>query len=247
MNLPNGRNDTTNMLSKRRGSILKARRERMSPWSRWMKTVKKLLLAMSQASQITTRTTTKHSENIYIGDSGASCHMVHSDEGMGDVKSIKEKITIGNGQYIKALKIGKKKGVIKLDDGTILNVVLNTVKYVPDLAPYNLFSNTQAISSGWMLGNERKTILLKNGKSVLKFNKMLKTKSGYVGGAEILPKVDDNIAAPALSPGKGVDIMKFHDMLGHVSESTTRKTAEYFGVKLIGIFEVCADCAKAKA
>jgi hypothetical protein len=41
--------------------------------------------------------------------------------------------------------------------------------------------------------------------------------------------------------------MKFHDMLGHVSESTTKKTAEYYGVKLIGNFEVCADCAKAKA
>jgi hypothetical protein len=84
--------------------------------------------------------------------------------------------------------------------------------------------------SGWILGNEGKTILLKNGNSVLKLNKMFKTKSGYVGGMEILPRVGDSIAAPALSPGKGVDIMKFHDMLGHVSESTTRKTAEYYGV-----------------
>jgi hypothetical protein len=31
-----------------------------------------------------------YSDNIYIGDSGASCHMVHSDEGMYDVKAIKE-------------------------------------------------------------------------------------------------------------------------------------------------------------
>ena len=188
-----------------------------------------------------------YSEDIYIGDSGASCHMVHSDKGMYDATTIKEKITIGNGQSIEALKIGKKRGMIKNDDGTIMNVVLTNVKYVPDLAPYNLFSITQAISSGWMLGNEGKTIILKNGQSVLKFNKMLKTKSGYVGGAEILPRVDDNIAAPALSPGKGVDIMKFHDMLGHVSESMTRKTAEYYGVKLIGNFDVCVDCAKAKA
>ena len=41
-----------------------------------------------------------YSENIYIGDTGASCHMVHSDKGMFNVKDIKEKITIGNGQYI---------------------------------------------------------------------------------------------------------------------------------------------------
>ena len=126
-----------------------------------------------------------YSENIYIGDSGASCHMVHSDEGMYDVKTIKERITIGNGNYIEAFKIGKKRGMIKLEDGSVMNIVLQNVKYVPDLAPYNLFSITQAISNGWSLGNEGKTILLKNQNKVLKFNKMLKTKSGYVGGAEI--------------------------------------------------------------
>jgi hypothetical protein len=127
-------------------------------------------------------------ENIYIGNSGASCHMVHLSEGMYNIKNIKERITIGNGQYIKALKIGKKKqGMIKLDDGTVMKVVVNNVKYVLEFARYNLFSITQAISSGWMLGNEGKTILLKNRSLVLKFNKMLKTKSGHVAGAEIFP------------------------------------------------------------
>jgi hypothetical protein len=70
--------------------------------------------------------------------------------------------------------------------------------------------------------------------TVLKFNKMLTTKSGtksrYVGGAEILPRVDDSIAAPVLSPGKGIHIMKFHDMLGHVSKKATKKTAEYYRI-----------------
>jgi hypothetical protein len=98
-----------------------------------------------------------------------------------------------------------------------------------------------------MLGNEGKTILFKNGSTVLKFNKMLKSKSGYVAGAEILPRDDDNFAAPSLAFGKGVDIMKCHDMLGHVSEAMTKKTAEYYGVKLFGNFQVCADCSKAKA
>ena len=47
-------------------------------------------------------------ENIYIGDTGASCHMVHSNEGMYDVKNIKERITIGNGNHIMALKLERK-------------------------------------------------------------------------------------------------------------------------------------------
>jgi flavoprotein len=127
-----------------------------------------------------------------------------------------------------------------------MNIVLNNVKYVPKLAPCNLFSIAQAILSGWMLGNEGKTILLKNGKSVLKFNKILKKKSGYVGGTEILLRVDDNIAAPALSPGKGADIMKFHDMLGHVSESTTKKTARCaFGIAHTDV-DLCPSDGKTK-
>jgi hypothetical protein len=94
-------------------------------------------------------------ENIYIGHSGALCHMAHSDKGMYNIKNIKERITIGNGQYIEALTIGKKQGMIKLDNGTVMNVVLNSVKCVPELAPYILlFPIIQAISSGWMLRNE---------------------------------------------------------------------------------------------
>ena len=48
-------------------------------------------------------------KNIHIGDSGASCHMVHSDEGMFDCEVINENITIGNSQTMVAKKIGKKK------------------------------------------------------------------------------------------------------------------------------------------
>ena len=40
--------------------------------------------------------------------------------------------------------------------------------------------------------------------------------------------------------------MVHHDMLGHVSESRTRETAKYYGIKLEGKFQVCGDCAKAK-
>jgi hypothetical protein len=203
-NLPNRRKNITNILLRRKGSTLKAKRERNIALVTLDEEVEETAVGDVASFANNDKKNNKmmyYLENIFIGNSGASCHMVHSDEGMYDVKPIKEKITIGNGQYIKALKIGKKRGMIKLDDGTIMNIVLNYVKYVPKPSPYNLFSITQAISSGWMLGNEGKTILLNNGKSVLKFNKMLKTKSGYVGGAEILPRVDDNIAAPALSPG----------------------------------------------
>jgi hypothetical protein len=49
-----------------------------------------------------------YSENIYFGDSGASCHMVHSDEGMYDVKSIKEKITLEMGNTLKHSRLERR-------------------------------------------------------------------------------------------------------------------------------------------
>ena len=74
--------------------------------------------------------------NIYIGDSGASCHMVNSEDGMFDCQEIDEYVTVGNGGKVKATKIGKKKVTLKQKDGTTTNVLLKHVKLVPDLAPY---------------------------------------------------------------------------------------------------------------
>jgi hypothetical protein len=45
-------------------------------------------------------------ENIYIGDSGASCHMVHSDEGMYDVK---RRLPSEMGNTLKHSKLERKK------------------------------------------------------------------------------------------------------------------------------------------
>ena len=44
-----------------------------------------------------------------------------------------------------------------------------------------------------------------------------------------------------------VDVMRFHDVLGHPSEAKTRAVACYYGVKLTGKFKVCTHCAEAKA
>jgi hypothetical protein len=47
------------------------------------------------------------SENIWIGDSGASCHYCNSDKGLFDIKEVSESITVENGKTMEAIKIGK--------------------------------------------------------------------------------------------------------------------------------------------
>jgi hypothetical protein len=77
-----------------------------------------------------------------------------------------------------------------LDDGTVMNIVLQNVKYVPDLAPYNLFSITQAISNGWSLGNHS-TQEPRQGFEVQQDAE--DEEWIYVGGAAILPQIEDNL------------------------------------------------------
>jgi hypothetical protein len=49
------------------------------------------------------------SSDMWILDSGASCHYCRSVEGVTDVKEIDESIKIGNGDSMKATKIGNLK------------------------------------------------------------------------------------------------------------------------------------------
>jgi gag-polypeptide of LTR copia-type/Zinc knuckle len=55
--------------------------------------------SMSEGSEFT--------ENIWIGDSGASCHYCNSDKGLFDIQEVSESITVGNGKTMEAIKIGK--------------------------------------------------------------------------------------------------------------------------------------------
>ena len=117
---------------------------------------------------------------------------------------------------------------------------------MPDLAPFNLFSITRALSGGCRLGNEGEiiTVTTKDGFK-LAFDQKIRTKTGYVGAVEILPLEEDEMAA-AIVDG-AVDVNKFHELLGHVSEEKARAVARYYGVKLVGKFNPCSACAEAKA
>ena len=47
----------------------------------------------------------KFTKNTWIGDTGATSHMVNSDKGMTDVKIINEHIKMGNGKFMTATKM----------------------------------------------------------------------------------------------------------------------------------------------
>jgi hypothetical protein len=55
------------------------------------------------------------------------------------------------------------------------------------------------------------------------------------------------IATAALHRGKTLQIDHLHNILGHPSEDTTRKTAEFYRWNVNGKFTPCEDCGIAKA
>jgi hypothetical protein len=175
------------------------------------------------------------STNIFIGDTGASCHMVHSANLLIDATDINEKITIGNGKYITATEIGKLCGYHVSKDGKKQKIILHDVKVVPELAPFNLFSTTSALDKGFELRNDGKTITVKEGNFNLKFDHEIKTRSGFVAGAMIVPRFTTNkngteVPTPAMARGHTMNIKRFHQVFRHQSIATTKQqqsTMEY--------------------
>ena len=186
-------------------------------------------------------------KNLFIADSGASCHMVHSDQGMFDTQEIDDEITVGNGNIIRATKIGKWKGILKMPNGIRQEITLDEVKYVPSLAPYNLLSLTKAISRNWKIGNQGKVLTIEKDKTKIYFDKLMATRSGFVCATVIEPQTGREIAQSALHPGQKINTEIFHKRIGHVSETSTRNTAHYYGITLTGKLPSCEECALAKA
>ena len=159
-----------------------------------------------------------------------------------------DEVTVGDGNSITAEKIGDKRITILQEDGKERNVVLHGCKYVPKLGPFSLFSLTNSIEKGYDLGNEGRSITIRKGNFKLTFDRIIKTKSGYVCGIATKPRIeDDDVATPALRTENPINVNHFHDLLGHFGEEKTRAVAKYYGVKLSGKFKPCSDCAKAKA
>ena len=63
-------------------------------------------------------------KNTWIGDTGASCHMMNTDVSMYDVKKISSPVTVGDGRTMTATKIGKWKSTIVQVDGSTQDIIL---------------------------------------------------------------------------------------------------------------------------
>jgi hypothetical protein len=185
---------------------------------------------------------TSFTSNTFIADSGATCHMRGSLEGMFNLKPYVTNIMVGNDEAMSSVSMGNFKGLVIKPDGSTMDLTLKDVLYIPKLM-VNLFSLTKALGTkGVHLSSKGQLISLKIGTHEIFFDKVFKHGSGRLLGIEIHPN-PNHIAATAQT----LDINTVHNMFGHPNLQVLAATASKYGFKTTNKLDVCSNCAVAKA
>jgi hypothetical protein len=98
-------------------------------------------LFLTEHSLFTKNATTTFSPNTFIADSGATCNMRGSLEGMFNLHPHVSDIMVGNNEDISSVSIGPYKGLVLNADGTTMDLTLKDVLYIPKLMGQS-FGNT---------------------------------------------------------------------------------------------------------
>ena len=188
---------------------------------------------------------TKINDNVWIADSGASCHMTNSLEGMYEIRKGNCKVMIGDGQSVETTKSGKWKGVVKQKDGSTTPIILEEVVYAPALC-CKLFSINQALKKDFNITNNKKVIKLWKGKMSIVFDEIMETKLGFLGAVTLLPESNGGTTA-FFGKDATMRYEKAHQLLGHSSEAKTRATSKLLGWNVTKAMTKCDSCPIAKA
>ncbi len=106
---------------------------------------------------------------------------------------------------------------------------------MPALALYNLFPNTAALNKGFDSGNEGKSLILSKKEVKIKFDKHTRTMSQWVCGARMVPKKKTEVHLDLrLKEGRLYNINKLHELFGHHTSDTWKKTANFYESKVFG-------------
>jgi hypothetical protein len=187
--------------------------------------------------------------DLWILDSGGSCHYCRSVEGLTGVKEIDESIKIGNGDLMKETKIGNLKCEVTQINGEKFTVTLNDVKYVPDLC-VNSFSLNKALKKGFKVSNDGVVVSLNIKHVKLTFDRVINATDGCVTGVSMKTMISNNIngfANASISNARIYDINNLHKLFGHCSQEILNKTIKMYGFKSSSSFDTCEQCAIAKA
>ena len=142
---------------------------------------------------------------------------------MTAVKKHNGVIKVGNGHAVEVMHKGCYKAKIKTPKGE-RTVTLNNVLVAPNVIG-NLFSITRALEAGAQLTNDGSKIVVKKGKTVLRFDERVKSMNGFLLGLELKPS-ESAEGEEQNQNTKKTQVNMMHRKLGHASEAKTRATAK---------------------
>jgi hypothetical protein len=119
------------------------------------------------------------------------------------------------------------------------NGALENVKYVPALW-INLFIIGESLKHGFKISNDGEIIKLSKGNVTLSFDKVVRTKNGFVPGIKLLQVLSD-VGTSVFKTEKRdtIDVNNLHKILGHYGEVDSRLTGKAYGYEFTGQFAVC--------
>jgi hypothetical protein len=181
------------------------------------------------------------SSNTFIFDSGANSHMMHSKEGLTNLKPWKVPVKVGNAANIYSEMKGTYHGLVTQEGGRTVCITLEDVLYIPDLY-INLFSMTKVLTNPSIdIKKEKGTIafIINKHKKIL-FDKIIPVGKGMLIGVDIFPLIENLHTAI-------VDYQALRERLGHANDMKVAATAKQLGIKYTGQPRPCEHCAQTKS
>ena len=185
--------------------------------------------------------------DIWIADTGASCHLTADDAGAVNRKCVSSKVTMGNASVVSVKsEFDLKIQICNKYGDQLEKALLRNVQHAPGSA-YNLLSVPYLVQNdGWSFKGDSEGFMMTKGDQKLEFDIRVPTKLSFVY-AICLKRVQE-IGVPALAEGHKLTVTKAHELLGHCSMSAAKKASELMGWNLTGSSkEVCVACSLGKA
>ena len=187
-------------------------------------------------------------EDLWIADSGASSHMMGSEEHAFNKKLISGSMKTANGGHMKMLYEGDINVDVITKNVDVTSGTLR-VKVIPGMKQ-RLFSFTQAMLGGWsMQGGQTKQgelfiALTHEGHKPIIFDRVLKAGNSVLLAAKMVIKNPQEVNSAILNGKQSKEY--FHRVTGHAGHHLMDATAKYYKVNLTGKVNNCLSCSLEK-
>ena len=211
-------------------------------------TVNNYLDSANMAMNLESAMNLPEEEDLWIGDSGASSHMMVGEDHVFNKRLISGSMTTANGAHMKMLCEGDINVDVITKNDDITSGTLR-VKVIPGMKQ-RLFSFAQAMFGGWsMQGGQTKqgelfiALTHEDHKPII-FYRVLKVGNSVLLAAKMVMRNPEEINSANVNGKQPKEY--FHKVTGHAGHHLMDATAKYYKVNLTGKVNNCLSCSLEK-